>query len=142
MAGCCWLGCSERGALGFSNDRSLTYCARTLSCAGAACWPPPACPPAAWPPLVGMVMGDPPDAAVRSAGWLTRVALRDKDGRGATVTVRVLWFRRLARFRQLVVWWPGGLVLPPFAGREIDHAVAAGTVARRLAQNAAKGRMQ
>src|SRR5581483_5985637 len=28
-------GCSEAGAFGFSNDRSLVYCARTLSWGGA-----------------------------------------------------------------------------------------------------------
>src|SRR5215468_2266145 len=89
MAGCCWLGCSERGALGFSNDRSLTYWARTLSCAGAACWPP-ACPPAwsppaACPPLVGIVIRSPPEAALRSAGWLTRQNPCHKDDLGARV---------------------------------------------------------
>src|SRR5215468_6778347 len=139
MAGCCWLGCSERGALGFSNDRSLTYCARTLSCGGAACWPPPACPPAAWPPFVGMVMGDPPDAAVRSAGWLTRAAPRHKDCGDREGQVYVLRFRPVVWFRQLFGWRPTGRLLPPFARREVDDAVAA---LRLAAQNAAKGRMQ
>ena len=32
--GCCCCGCSERGAFGFSNDRSLMYWPRTLSCGG------------------------------------------------------------------------------------------------------------
>src|SRR4029077_11566037 len=33
--GACACCCSERGAFGFSNDRSFTYWARTLSCGGA-----------------------------------------------------------------------------------------------------------
>src|SRR3954451_12246523 len=32
--GCCW-GANEPGAFGFSNDRSLVYCANTLSWGGA-----------------------------------------------------------------------------------------------------------
>src|SRR6185437_4321836 len=36
IAGCCDCGASEPGALGFSNDRSLVYCASTLSCGGGA----------------------------------------------------------------------------------------------------------
>src|SRR6478736_1242020 len=36
MAGCCCWGAKEAGAFGFSNDRSLVYCASTLSW-GAAC---------------------------------------------------------------------------------------------------------
>ena len=35
--GCVWLGASERGAFGFSNEKSLTYWPSTLSCgAGSA----------------------------------------------------------------------------------------------------------
>src|SRR3954471_24573798 len=36
IAGCCVCGASELGAFGFSNDRSLVYCASTLSCGGGA----------------------------------------------------------------------------------------------------------
>src|SRR5579871_3066094 len=36
MAGCCCWGASEAGAFGFSNERSLVYCAKTLSWGGAA----------------------------------------------------------------------------------------------------------
>ena len=35
IAGCCCCGASEVGAFGFSNDRSLVYCASTLSWGGA-----------------------------------------------------------------------------------------------------------
>src|SRR4029077_17673358 len=35
IAGCCCCGASEPGAFGFSNDRSLVYCANTLSWGGA-----------------------------------------------------------------------------------------------------------
>src|SRR6476661_7825452 len=35
MAGCCSCGAREEGAFGFSNDRSLVYCASTLSWGGA-----------------------------------------------------------------------------------------------------------
>ena len=40
-------GVSERGAFGFSNEKSLMYWARTLSCGGLSC---------PWPPLVGLAM--------------------------------------------------------------------------------------
>src|ERR1700726_2656410 len=36
IAGCCACGASEDGAFGFSNDRSLVYCASTLSWGGGA----------------------------------------------------------------------------------------------------------
>src|ERR1700712_2058758 len=35
IAGCCCWGANEPGAFGFSNDRSLVYCASTLSWGGA-----------------------------------------------------------------------------------------------------------
>src|SRR6195952_2358941 len=35
IAGCCCCGAREPGAFGFSNDRSLVYCANTLSWGGA-----------------------------------------------------------------------------------------------------------
>jgi hypothetical protein len=37
MVGCCPLGAIERGAFGFSNDRSFTYWARTPIWGIAAC---------------------------------------------------------------------------------------------------------
>src|SRR5450755_1289275 len=36
IAGCCACGASELGAFGFSNDRSLVYCANTFSWGGGA----------------------------------------------------------------------------------------------------------
>src|SRR3984957_10739266 len=36
IAGCCCCGAKEPGAFGFSNDRSLVYCASTFSCGGGA----------------------------------------------------------------------------------------------------------
>src|SRR3954468_18651825 len=36
IAGCCVCGCSEPGAFGFSNDRSLVYCASTFNWGGGA----------------------------------------------------------------------------------------------------------
>src|ERR1700687_1954624 len=44
IAGCCCCGASEAGAFGFSNDRSLVYCASTFNwgagaASGGAPWP-------------------------------------------------------------------------------------------------------
>src|SRR3979490_1860400 len=36
IAGCCFCGASEAGAFGFSNDRSLVYCASTFNWGGGA----------------------------------------------------------------------------------------------------------
>src|ERR1700687_5746547 len=36
IAGCCCCGASEAGAFGFSNDRSLVYCASTFNWGGGA----------------------------------------------------------------------------------------------------------
>src|SRR6202047_3492818 len=36
IAGCCSCGASEPGAFGFSNDRSLVYCASTFNWGGGA----------------------------------------------------------------------------------------------------------
>src|ERR1700692_2302755 len=36
IAGCCCCGASEPGAFGFSNERSLVYCASTFNCGGGA----------------------------------------------------------------------------------------------------------
>src|SRR5260370_5577670 len=36
IAGCCACGASEDGAFGFSNDRSLVYCASTFNWGGGA----------------------------------------------------------------------------------------------------------
>ena len=42
MVGCWPLGAIERGAFGFSNEKSFTYWARTPICGIAACgWGPP-----------------------------------------------------------------------------------------------------
>src|ERR1044072_6013246 len=41
MAGCCCCGAREEGAFGFSNERSLVYCASTLSWGGACSWGAP-----------------------------------------------------------------------------------------------------
>src|SRR5215475_7659528 len=41
MDGCCCCCCREDGAFGFSNDRSLVYCASTLSWGWAASWGAP-----------------------------------------------------------------------------------------------------
>src|SRR5215510_190798 len=108
IAGCCWLGCSERGAFGFSNERSLMYCARTLSCAGACCWPAwaPAAPPACQP-LVGMLMRCSSAAQARSPappGWLTQGVRPDKDRVGLPLpgpSIRLgLWLQAAAGGRR------------------------------------------
>src|ERR1700761_1776913 len=52
IAGGCGCGPSEAGAFGFSNDRSLVYCASTLSWGGAASGGVP----------LPLVMGVSPDA--------------------------------------------------------------------------------
>src|ERR1700730_16971647 len=41
IAGCCWGGVSERGALGFSNEKSLMYWVSTLSCGSFSGFGPP-----------------------------------------------------------------------------------------------------
>src|SRR5215470_12528636 len=41
IAGGCWGGVSERGALGFSNEKSLMYCVNTLSCGSFSGFGPP-----------------------------------------------------------------------------------------------------
>src|SRR5436853_1791285 len=70
-AGWVWLGASERGAFGFSNEKSFTYCPSTLSC-GRVCWSCGGCEP--WPPLV-LVMkitsARETLALPYSAAWLT-----------------------------------------------------------------------
>src|SRR5215216_4738001 len=53
MLGCCWVGVSERGAFGFSNEKSLIYWAKTLSCGGFS---------GAGPPFVELAIPDPPAA--------------------------------------------------------------------------------
>src|SRR5207344_3591492 len=57
MAGCVCVGASERGAFGFSNDKSFTYWPRTLSCAWLCC---------AWPSCAFGFCGGPPLPGVRS----------------------------------------------------------------------------
>src|SRR4029079_14615042 len=72
----CVVCCSEAGAFGFSNERSLMYCAATASTGavlGAA---------AAGPPLVVLTMNSPSncDAFLRYARvWLTRHFVADKN---------------------------------------------------------------
>src|SRR5215471_10269558 len=52
IAGWAWVGASERGAFGFSNEKSLMYWPSTLSCA----WPGWGPGPCGGPPLPGVVI--------------------------------------------------------------------------------------
>src|SRR5580704_6171370 len=72
----CWLvGVSERGAWGFSNDRSLTYCASTASCGIAICgWGPPF--------VVDIAVLQPPLGRLRA--WLTQGLQANNGGRPVT----------------------------------------------------------
>src|SRR5262245_19938739 len=86
IVGCCCEGISERGAFGFSNEKSLTYCANTLSWGGLS----PACAVApAGPPLVGMLMWGPPDATLDAPVLARRLANTVRPGRQG-------WQRRAA----------------------------------------------
>src|ERR1700694_829172 len=75
MEGGVWLGANERGALGFSNEKSLMYWPSTLSCGGFCC----AC--GSSPPLVAMVMNPtsarPPDL---SSGGVANIGPRHEQG--------------------------------------------------------------
>src|SRR5262245_13819064 len=78
IAGCVWLGAKERGAFGFSNEKSLMYCPSTLSCA----WPCGALGPGAGPPLPPVVAIDSTSHCPQlpqSAAWLTQALRSDKD---------------------------------------------------------------
>src|SRR5262249_30438326 len=78
IAGCVWLGAKERGAFGFSNEKSLMYCPSTLSCA----WPCGALWPGAGPPLPPVVAIDSTSHCPQlpqSAAWLTQALRSDKD---------------------------------------------------------------
>src|SRR5262250_3313914 len=78
IAGCVWLGAKERGAFGFSNEKSLMYCPSTLSCA----WPCGALGPGAGPPLPPVVAIDSTSHCAQlpqSAAWLTQALRSDKD---------------------------------------------------------------
>src|SRR5947209_15405818 len=109
--GCCCCCCSERGAFGFSNDRSFTYCASTLSCGGA--WLE-SIAPAGGPPLVD-AMNYPPASAcpARSAVWLTHASKGDKQADSSIRSGR--WLVREALFRHP----------PPLVGRQVDQIGAA-----------------
>src|ERR1043166_3978570 len=74
----CW-PCSERGAFGFSNERSFTYWASTLSCGAAWVAGAPASAP---PPLVVVIVATPAwrGRAPLSAAWLTQAFRRHKEG--------------------------------------------------------------
>src|SRR5579872_3284579 len=76
ICGCCAVGVSDCGAFGFSNERSLTYCATTLSCGG---W----FVAGAGPPLV-VDMKTPKAQRTRiiAGGWLTQRHGGNKDWRG------------------------------------------------------------
>src|SRR2546423_8621128 len=75
-APCCC--CSERGAFGFSNDKSLTYWARTLSC-GAA-WLASA--PAGGPPLVDAMKLSSGVGGPGAIGGVANIRLKTRQGRG------------------------------------------------------------
>src|SRR5262245_17150293 len=78
IAGCVGLGANERGAFGFSNEKSLMYCPSTLSCA----WPCGALWPGAGPPLPPVVAIDSTSHCPQlpqSAAWLTQALRSDKD---------------------------------------------------------------
>src|SRR5215470_2583025 len=75
IAGWFSLGARERGAFGFSNEKSLMYCPSTLS-DGACC-----CGGGVGPPLVLVMLRYPPCPAgiPHRAAWLTQGAGPDKD---------------------------------------------------------------
>src|SRR5215813_655914 len=78
IAGCVWLGAKERGAFGFSNEKSLMYCPSTLSCA----WPCGGLALGAGPPLPPVVAIDSTSHCPQlpqSAAWLTQALRSDKD---------------------------------------------------------------
>ena len=115
MAGWVWLGASERGAFGFSNEKSLMYWPSTLSC-GAVCCCGGCC---ASPPLVVDViryLRRNGTALPLSAAWLTQAHGLDKDGPTRTSGIRAhgppLPSRRssIASLRDLI----------PLVGRKID----------------------
>src|SRR5215468_2730356 len=97
IAGWASLGASERGAFGFSNEKSLMYCPSTLS-DGACC-----CGCGVGPPLVVVIIRYPPSPAgiPHRAAWLTQGARPDKDhaGEGSRTCVlapTLLWRQSLA----------------------------------------------
>src|ERR1043165_158765 len=79
ICGCVCCCCSERGAFGFSNERSFTYWASTLSCGAAWFAGAPASAP---PPLVVVIVATPAwrGRAALSAAWLTQASGRHKEG--------------------------------------------------------------
>ena len=73
-------GASERGAFGFSNEKSLMYCASTLSCGGVCGCAPASAPD--WPPLVDVIDAISHCSTTEllcSAAWLTQAPRIDKD---------------------------------------------------------------
>src|ERR1041385_377881 len=73
IEGCCCCGDSDPGALGFSNERSLVYCASTFNWGGA--------PASGGVPLPLVMKGSPGavSSAVRSAMGYHRPAVFHKD---------------------------------------------------------------
>src|ERR1700746_12 len=71
-AGCCGGGVSERGALGFSNEKSLMYCVNTLSCGSFSGF---------GPPFVVVMRSPDGRGAPRNGRWLTQ-AVRGCQGSG------------------------------------------------------------
>src|ERR1700726_2912514 len=70
MAGCCVLGAIERGAFGFSNEKSFTYCARMPICGIAIC--------GSGPPFVIDILASGLRAIVKA--WLTQGGGVNKGG--------------------------------------------------------------
>src|SRR6185503_19983979 len=106
----CWARLSDCGAFGFSNEKSLMYCATTLSC-GCACG-------SAWPPLV-FVMKSPLGGA-----WIAWGLYAHKDAANAADRSAFALGPGQRRVRNLV----------PLLGRQIYHAVPRGRGAtQRLA---------
>src|SRR3954453_2593133 len=112
----CWPAViSDRGAFGFSNDKSLMYCATTLSCgcvssAGASAGPPLVVLMKS--PVRGYLSASVGRTAAR--GWLTQGPEGDKDCGQLRFTAAV------APVGQLPIRHAA-----PLLGRQIDHAVGA-----------------
>src|SRR5215831_18205350 len=117
IAGCVWLGAKERGAFGFSNEKSLMYCPSTLSCA----WP---CGALGLGPGLGAGPPLPPVVAIdstshypqlpQSAAWLTQALGRTRISRAAL------------GLTPAAPPWIGDLV--PFAGLKLHNV----SIARRM----------
>src|SRR5215510_8403969 len=79
IAGWFSAGASERGAFGFSNEKSLMYCPSTLSDGACCC----GCGGGVGPPLVLVMIRYPPSPAgiPHRAAWLTQGAKPDNHER-------------------------------------------------------------